>query len=717
MVLMVSLDNPLFAQGALGYNNNRIAISADGNNQPDLKYTGKYNTADPDDWGATPATLIMFAKKKLQDKLVHFSYNNFMPSPPHTTVKNYMKDATDQAIERLKFNGDVFFDVGTHKIEAIQSLKKEIIKSTASNPLYFIHMGPSEFFYQVVKAVVDEGSNLEPLAHVYIISHSGYNDNHLRRDTHHTMEQTIALSGNRLKYNRIKDQNNREVAYLGWHSKKNAHPWRDIRDHKGPHIQWLWERMQDHKHGKYDISDAGMVYYLLTGDEDGSPSKFTEFIGYGIMLPDDVVAESINIKEEKIEIYPQKAYQLNFDFSPKTPWDDYYTWQTSDASVAYVSPNGRVVGVEPGMATITITAGIGNFQDQVAVKVVDDSNCQSDSLSAIMDVNVLEVNGFVPSYKDKVRKAIAVNAAKYKDVFGASKIAYTGTTGYFDITITTLTELDGESSYKLKVGDAYIGQFQNPETETDYKEYQYTFRNVFVKNGSSIQVESNSHSNGKIPEGSAFAFSRGRWRAIALKCQDACDLVEKDGFLVIEAERFSLQGDWHIQEDNVASSGKYIQYTGSNSYKSVNPADEISYKFRINTPGTYNMRWFMRQPDEAEGDKSNDVWIKMDGGVGLFGDTPFEDYTKFVGRSKGIFSMNGRLEAHHEFADFSCDFSKAGEYTVRMAGRSTLLQIDKIVFYKNDISDDEAIYRASEITETTSCSGFPLSNQVSTTNY
>lgn len=564
------LANSLSAQ-ALGYNNNRIAISADGNNQPDLKYTGKYNTADPDDWGATPATLIILAKKQLQEKLVHFSYNNFMPSPTHTTVKNYMKEAADQAIERLTFNGDVFFDVGTHKEEAILSLKSELMKSTDSDPLYFIHMGPSEFFYQAIKAVVDEGSNLESLSHVHIISHSGYNDNHLRRETDHTMEETIALSGNRLKYNKIKDQNNCDVGYLLWCSANKSFPWRGIRDHEDPHIQWLWERMQDHKHGKFDISDAGMVYYLLTGDQDGSPSKFIDFIGYGILLPDDVVAKSINIEEEKIRIYPHKAYQLKVGFTPEKPWDDYYSWQTSDASVAYVSPNGRIVGISPGKATITITAGIENFKDQVEVLIIDDS-------------------------------------------------------------------------------------------------------------------------------------------------EDDCELMEIDGLLVLEAERFNLKGDWRILNDNVASSGKYIQYTGPNSYKSANTENEISYTFRISTPGTYKMRWFMRQPDEAEGDKSNDAWIKMDDDVGLFGSTPFGNYTKFVGRSKVFFTMNGLLEAHHEFADFGCSFSKAGEYTIRIAGRSRWLQIDKIVFYKDDISEKDAIYKASEITETTSCSDILLPRQVSTGN-
>lgn len=698
---------------ALGYDNNRIAVSADGNNQPDLGYTGTYNTADPDDWGATPATLVMLAKLQLQDVLVHYSYNNFMPSPPHTTEKNYMKDACDEAIARFQFEDSVFFDVGTHKQEAIESLKSELAKSTANDPLYFLHMGPSEFFYQAVKAVVDEGTNINALSHVYVISHSGYNDNHLRRPTEHTMAQTISLSSDRLNYTKIKDQNNCGTGWLLWCSGTNSYPWRDIRDHEGPHIQWLWERMNDHKHGKYDISDAGLMWYLLKGDEDGSPAKFTNFLGYGILLPGEKIAESIDIVEQSVTIYPQKAFQLNFGFTPLEPWDNYYSFKTSDAGVVYVSPNGRLVGVAAGTATVTVTAGIGNFTDQVQVVVKDEGGCTSSSIGAISDVNILQVAGFAPSYKDEARQAIAVDASQYKGVFGASQYTYTGQSGYYDLGLTTLTELDGESSYRISVGGLLVGEFQNPATDTDYKTYTKTFPYTLIETGDIIQIESSTHSNEKIPEGNGFAFSRGRWKSIQLDCSGTCALEERDGLLVIEAERFNLKGSWRVVAgDPVASSNKYIEYYGPNSYQSVNTANEIDFTFNIQTPGRYTFKWFMRQPNDAEGDLSNDVWIKMDGNVGLSGNAPISNYAKFVGRSKEVFTMNGTLDINHQSSSFGADFPAAGAYTVKITGRSELLQIDKIVFFKNSISGEDATFMASEVTETTTCSDVLVPNQV-----
>ena len=277
IITLLYLPNSLLAQ-ALNYNKNRIACSADGNAQPDLEYKGKYNYADPDDWGATPAALAILAKMKLQSKLVHFSYNNFMPSPPHTTVRNYMKEGVEGAIKRWDFKKKIFFDVGTHQKKAIKHLKKEILKSTKEDPLYFINMGPSEFLYQAVNLALKDKKK-EALSHVYILSHSNYNDNHLRRPNHHTIDQVIALSGNRVKFKRIKDQNNKNNPHEGWSSNHDWSVWEWLKNHKNQDIAWIWKCMKKHNEKRADISDAGMVYYLLTGDEDGNPSKFEDFLG------------------------------------------------------------------------------------------------------------------------------------------------------------------------------------------------------------------------------------------------------------------------------------------------------------------------------------------------------------------------------------------------------------------------------------------------------
>ncbi len=276
LIAIALLFTPLLLSAqALGYNRNRIAISADGNNVDDPK--DKWLRADPDDWGATPAALAMIAKAGLSDELVHFSYNNFMESSVGPDDENIMNIGVQSGIKRFRMNKKVFFDVPQSERKAIKSLAKEMAKSTADNPLYFLHMGPSEFFYQCVKECVDKGK-VEALKHVYVISHSGYNDNHMRRDYHHTMEQAIEYSKGAINYTRIKDQNSKWSTTAGWNSLKDFSVWYWMRDSKDHNIQWLYERLQQHSGGVADISDAGLLYYLITGDENGNPEKFRQFL-------------------------------------------------------------------------------------------------------------------------------------------------------------------------------------------------------------------------------------------------------------------------------------------------------------------------------------------------------------------------------------------------------------------------------------------------------
>lgn len=107
---------------ALGYDNNRIAVSADGNNEPDNHPEAQWPKADPDDWAGTPAALAMLAKAGLQDNLVHYSYNNFIEAPAHTSSINYMADGVNGAIQRWDFEPTVFFDVPTDPSAAITHL-------------------------------------------------------------------------------------------------------------------------------------------------------------------------------------------------------------------------------------------------------------------------------------------------------------------------------------------------------------------------------------------------------------------------------------------------------------------------------------------------------------------------------------------------------------------------------------------------------------------
>ncbi|MDX2430844.1 MAG: DUF1593 domain-containing protein, partial [Bacteroides sp.] len=279
LIIFLLLPRSLHAQFR-DYKDGRIAMSMDGNSAPD--YAHKWPTGDPDDWGAEPASLAIIAKLELQDKLVHFSYNNFIDAPAGPDAENQMKIGADGAIERWGYNRAVFFDITTNLEGALEQLKNEMARSSKRDPLYFIHAGLSEFFYQALVRVVDEGWG-DALNHVYVVSHSEFNENHLRRKSHHNFSDAMAYSNYRLNYQKIKDQNGKWDPNILWNSGEDFSPWYWMRDHKDPDVQWIYERMRVHTGGVADISDAGMLYWLFTGDEDGNPEKFKVFIGDGIL--------------------------------------------------------------------------------------------------------------------------------------------------------------------------------------------------------------------------------------------------------------------------------------------------------------------------------------------------------------------------------------------------------------------------------------------------
>lgn len=690
---------------SLGYNNNRIAISADGNNQADNHPEAQWPRADPDDWGGTPAALAMLAKQGLQDQLVHYSYNNFIEAPPHTTERNYMAEAVNGAIQRWEFNESLFFDVSENDSLAIKDLADQINKSTTSDPLYFIHMGPSEFFYRAVKHVLDSGIT-DALSHVQVISHSGYNDNHLRRNAHHTMAEAIALSGNRIKYKKISDQNACDNTNHLWCSGTDFTPFTWMKEHNDPNIQWLWSRLQFHPGGKgADISDAGMVYYLTTGDEYGNLAKFEEFIGIGIPIGPVISVESIILEPDTIRVFTGRIVELDATILPSEAWNKKIDWSSSNPEIAIVSSSGQVQGTGDGVALIIAMSDDGHKSDTTVVEVETLQPCTDISYVGIQDFEMTQIDTFVISYKDVGRNAVAVDASIYKNKFGATRKIFDGVTGFYKISLTSLTEIDGESSYRLRINNELIGEFQNPASSTDYTENVHTWENILVETEDVIQIESNTHSNNTIPEGDAFAFARGRWRSIDFECTGECVVEETDGLLVFEAERFELKGQWKLGYDaDKASGGKYIYFSGPNSYQTVNQSNVISHTFRINNPGNYTVKWTMRQPVGERGtDKGNDAWIYLADDRGYAGSVKLEHFEKFYGRSDDNFNLNGTAEVHglgHKW--LTAKFPTAGEYTLNICGRSHGLQIDRLIFFKG-MSQDEAAEKIKNIAETSNC--------------
>jgi hypothetical protein len=239
---------------AVPYSNDRIAIDADGN----------YN--DPDDWAATPMGLALLARRGLQSKLVHYSWANII-EPNDSTFYSQMKTSTLGAATLFGFNRAKFFDCQNNLQGAINSLRDQIDISTWSDRLFVIAAGPMEVLWRAVYA-----SDAAKRQYVTVISHSPWNNNKTYPPTMtHTGADVEALGVNWIQ---IKSQN--PALYTrNSDGSPDWSPWFWLRDAAQERMRWIYDRMKVTR--KPDVSDSGMVYYLLTNDQDATPYRLRNF--------------------------------------------------------------------------------------------------------------------------------------------------------------------------------------------------------------------------------------------------------------------------------------------------------------------------------------------------------------------------------------------------------------------------------------------------------
>ncbi|WP_252736833.1 MULTISPECIES: hypothetical protein [unclassified Psychrosphaera] len=175
------------------------------------------------------------------------------------------------------------------------------------------------------------------------------------------------------------------------------------------------------------------------------------------------------------------------------------------------------------MCTFIVTIPLGCANEQTTVQAsYETSNTSSSSI--IYDVNqkFSEVNlGDVPYYYDKRNNALGIDARiiEYRSLFARATREFTESTGTYNVTITTLTEEDGESLYRLIVNNQVVATYRNPyigpNSKRDLKPHRHTWRDIQLNAGDTIGIESNADTNGQIPEHGGTAWARGRWQQLA----------------------------------------------------------------------------------------------------------------------------------------------------------------------------------------------------------
>ncbi|MEM9960582.1 MAG: G8 domain-containing protein [Pseudomonadota bacterium] len=238
----------------------RIAVNADGQ-------------GDKDDVGATPASLAMLAHAGLQDRLVHYHVNSQVWNK-NTDGNPDMVESMLGSAELMDFDEDLMFNAVADYAAADLSndnttsrhLAEQINASSADDRLLIAAAGPYEVIYQAMSL-----AEADKRAFVTVVSHSSINDaNDGRGDgapfrTRFDLERDFGT-----EVIDIKDQNK------FFSTGKDFGPWQSwLGTTDDPQLGYVYDRMQ--VSGKADISDAGMVFYAVTGIEQGTREELEAF--------------------------------------------------------------------------------------------------------------------------------------------------------------------------------------------------------------------------------------------------------------------------------------------------------------------------------------------------------------------------------------------------------------------------------------------------------
>ena len=254
---------PIFYTEQVG----RIAYSADGNG-PNL-----------DDIGSTPLGLAILSQAGLQDKVVHYDYNSHVWASNPEAAKEMAKSALESAT-RFGFDPKVFIDAFKNPDQAYNSLADAINVSTDEDPLFLVVAGPMDV---ACKGILK--SEQEKRKYVVVISHSHWNNQHrytasdciatedqdeIAAPLYRIEDSTRNIRETGVWFDQIEDQGKGLGA-----ASFSEYDW--LKKSSDANLKWTYDRMRLAFTEKPNPSDAGMLFYLITGNENATPAILNNF--------------------------------------------------------------------------------------------------------------------------------------------------------------------------------------------------------------------------------------------------------------------------------------------------------------------------------------------------------------------------------------------------------------------------------------------------------
>ena len=228
---------------------------------------------DADDVAAIPFQAAMMAAFDATDKLVHWSYNcdytGAVIAPDRVgSLETSLLGGIDLWGDPVygDFNTNMIFDCRdtVQRNAAIAHLAARINESSAADPLWIIEAGEPDVIGYALEAATQSKRQ-----YVKVVTHHTHNDNGVYWD----LEGNIAaLPGMATDFIvRIPDQNvnlKKAESQFGWMTNSTDPRIEFLASRYSASTVWDWNPQP----GTVDISDAGMVWYVLSGGPDGGGS-------------------------------------------------------------------------------------------------------------------------------------------------------------------------------------------------------------------------------------------------------------------------------------------------------------------------------------------------------------------------------------------------------------------------------------------------------------
>ncbi|WP_114748467.1 beta-N-acetylhexosaminidase family protein [Pleomorphovibrio marinus] len=178
--------------------------------------------------------------------------------------------------------------------------------------------------------------------------------------------------------------------------------------------------------------------------------------------------------------------------------------------------------------------------------------------------------------------------------------------------------------------------------------------------------------------------------------------VEEEGLLVVEMTSLSAIGDWKSESTSLA--GQPIQYIYSEKEYFQNPGQQLlSYRFRIDNPGTYKFIWHNKVGEGASPTDYNDTWLRIPDADDFFAQNEEghvlhprgvceEDCPNGTGGagwfkvySHGTTDWTWRTKtSDHDPHEIYAQFNQPGIYSIQVSARSSYHFLSKFVLFQPD---------------------------------